>query len=258
MLVHKETDNSAGLYDLVNFYRIKEAEISSAKAKDIIRLYGADISAKNSLPQTGENVNTNVQKSEEDARSGTAPEGQFSLRMAEDQEKIRQSLGMRAKVDQSTLEANTDFESVERDLRRQVRAQAAEIRRLKAGGHAVDLNAVRKSAIALRSEYASGIKVDKLQQMMADAFDTILNEPELTQDAIDATLQPIAEAVLNESKYRQPEISEDSRTVLDEYVAQGQPIANVGESGNAKGAHLHFEVRYNGVKQNPMQFVTIP
>ena len=41
-------------------------------------------------------------------------------------------------------------------------------------------------------------------------------------------------------------------------VVQGQQIANVGESGNAKGAHLHFEVRYNGVKQNPIRYVTKP
>ena len=39
-------------------------------------------------------------------------------------------------------------------------------------------------------------------------------------------------------------------------VVQGQQIAAVGESGNARGAHLHFEVRYNGVKQNPLNFVS--
>ena len=41
-------------------------------------------------------------------------------------------------------------------------------------------------------------------------------------------------------------------------VSQGQQIANVGESGNAHGAHLHFEVRYNGVKQNPTSYVSKP
>ena len=38
-------------------------------------------------------------------------------------------------------------------------------------------------------------------------------------------------------------------------VQRGQPIAEVGNSGNAKGTHLHFEVRRNCRPVNPLSFL---
>ena len=41
-------------------------------------------------------------------------------------------------------------------------------------------------------------------------------------------------------------------------VLSGAKIAEVGRTGRATGTHLHFEVRHNGVPQNPTQFLRQP
>jgi murein DD-endopeptidase MepM/ murein hydrolase activator NlpD len=40
-------------------------------------------------------------------------------------------------------------------------------------------------------------------------------------------------------------------------VAKGQRLGASGATGMATGAHLHFEIRYNGVQRNPLCFLSM-
>ena len=46
--------------------------------------------------------------------------------------------------------------------------------------------------------------------------------------------------------------------VEGQLVSNGQEIGRVGNSGNSKGPHLHFEVIKNGVKVNPSKYIKKP
>jgi murein DD-endopeptidase MepM/ murein hydrolase activator NlpD len=38
-------------------------------------------------------------------------------------------------------------------------------------------------------------------------------------------------------------------------VGRGDPVGEVGSTGNSTGPHVHFEIRIGGVPQNPLDFL---
>ncbi|MBT9252439.1 MAG: M23 family metallopeptidase [Brockia lithotrophica] len=42
---------------------------------------------------------------------------------------------------------------------------------------------------------------------------------------------------------------------IGQLVRAGDPIGRMGQTGNATGVHLHFEVRYQKTPQNPLAFL---
>lgn len=74
----------------------------------------------------------------------------------------------------------------------------------------------------------------------------------------DASLSGYGKMIVIKHAGRLSSVYAHNRKILVEvgqFVEKGEPIAEVGETGNATTPHLHFEIRSDGSPRNPLDFL---
>ena len=112
---------------------------------------------------------------------------------------------------------------------------------------------------------------DELAADQADGFESFLSAVEPSRVVVDMDNTEVLDSsgltALLDSQDRLRERGGDvkiatnnahNRKILVEvgqFVEKGEPIAEVGETGNATTPHLHFEIRSDGSPRNPLDFL---
>ena len=121
------------------------------------------------------------------------------------------------------------FGSRNQRLLKQYSHAVESINALEAGLAALSDEALRARTEELRKRHAEGATLDEL---LPDAF-----------------------AVVREASKRTLRMRHFDVQLLGGMVLHNGKIAEVGSTGRSTGPHLHFEVRFRGVAQNPGKFL---
>lgn len=149
-------------------------------------------------------------KSQESDQLGTSRSSTGNL-----EGKGKYSLGVTdlEKQNKSLLSQNKEYERIIADLKRQLKNPDMR--------HFVDFNKTRGFARKLKSDYSSTINITELSSDLGELFNFIANSKQLNWDVVSVRASGIAEKVLKSSKNMKPEISEASKSILDDIRSVG-------------------------------------
>lgn len=149
-------------------------------------------------------------KSQESDQLGTSRSSTGNL-----EGKGKYSLGVTdlEKQNKSLLSQNKEYERIIADLKRQLKNPDMR--------HIVDFSKTKGFARKLKSDYSSTINITELSSDLGELFNFIANSKQLNWDVVSVRASGIAEKVLKSSKNMQPEISEVSKSILDDIRSVG-------------------------------------
>ncbi|MBQ8504542.1 MAG: hypothetical protein IJ491_09755 [Clostridia bacterium] len=183
VIVGIKKNNSAVLYDLVNIQgkKITEAPVTMASINPQRR---QNASVTNNVTHSVENVKNSLK---------------HSLDWVDwDDYSTERTKSLAKKV--------TELEKINEDLRLQIRHPGQR--------HIVSLLETQRVMRELVSGYMSKVDRKKVTAELYDLYTLIANDITPSWDVIDAHLEDIADMILNESKYLNPDRSEESKSIL--------------------------------------------
>lgn len=108
--------------------------------------------------------------------------------------------------ERSAVSELTELERINEELRAQIRHPGVK--------HIVSQLGVQKVARHLKSEYMSKINIHKLAGELGDFYTLIANGDGISWDSLQIHIERIADMILDESKYKKPDISDYAKDVL--------------------------------------------
>lgn len=166
----------------------------------------------------------------------------------------------------TNIDDNTNQENVEVNMDENLEEKISSISEME-----IDINNLNSAYSFIKPlekyQISSGFGARESEYQNVSGYHTGIDLAADTGSSIKASMEGIVELVSNEGDYgKHIKIRSNNVTTLyahcskilvkeGQIVAQGQPIAEVGSTGNSTGPHLHFEIRVDSRFVDPSRII---